>query len=622
MNNTPQNIFAMIRQEVRDFTDNYISIVEGYTFNQYQTIKKIHLYYNSKFVSGDIDSSGNKKIFFNVVKPPCKVASRFLNFDTKDIRLVANNANSEIPAFLLEKELKLWMKTNKIANIMNAIADQAPIYGTVLLRKTKGGAKIQDLRYVFMDQTVETILDSRFVDIEHHLTPTQMRKKIADGWDKDMVESAIAKFYTNKAPDSYVDARGMNQVVSTPYIKVIERFGEVPASWLTDKPNNDEGQEMIRSLFIVTGENSVITATDGKTYMGENGVILYKSKWFGDWPLRDYHYDKTPGRYLGIGTVEDLFPIQERINELTNQKRTSMQISSMHIFQTQDKTVVKNIMRDLVDGAVLQAGPKGGLTPLANEERNLPAFNSEEQRYAKQVNDLTFAYDATRGEALPSSTPATNAIIQERSSSSVFLFKRENLGNMYRDFFNDEVIPQCIKDLTPEHIMHFVGGPEELAKLDNLFAQNVVKTKGIEQMLSGRYVDPEQLKQQVLAEIKKGGNNRFIIIKKGFYKNADIDFDINVQNEQENIPLVTSNLFTVITTLAKSPGALQDPVLKTLIYEWAEKSGISPLKLESASNMKEQNAQMAQAGQEFAPAPATPPGGVEQMMAQMNQPQQ
>jgi len=613
---TPQNIYAMIRNEVRSFTDDFISIVDGYSFNQYQTIKKIHLYYNSKFVSGDVDSSGNKKIFFNVVKPPCKVASRFLNFDTKDIRLLANNANSEMAAFLLEKELKYWMKTNKVANIMNKIAAEAPIYGTVLLRKTKGGAKVQDLRYVFMDPTVETIQDSRFVDIEHNLTPSQMRKKIADGWDKDAVEEAISKFYTNKAPDSYVNSEMMNQVVSTPYIKVLERFGEVPKSWLTDNPSNEEGQEMVRAVFIVCGQNSIqLGGEQNSVYLGENGVTLFKSKWYGEWPFKDFHYDKTPGRYLGIGVIEDLFPIQERVNELTNQKRTSMQISSMHIFQTQDKTVVKNIMRDLVDGAVILAGPKGGLTPLANEERNLPAFQSEENRYAKQVNDLTFAYDATRGEALPSSTPATNAIIQERSSSSVYMFKRENLGNMYRDFFNDEVIPQAIKELTPEHIMHFIGGPEELAKLDNLFADNIVKTRGIEQMLSGKYVEPEEMKQKVLAEIKKKGGNRFIIIKKGFYKNADIDFDINTQNEQEDMPLVTSNLFTVITTLAKSPGLLQDPVLKTLIYEWAEKSGISPLKLEAASNLKEQNSQMVQAG-ELPAAPAAPamPGPMANMM--------
>ena len=45
--NAPQNIFAQTRQEVYDFVNNDIKIVDGYSFNQYQTIKKCHLYYNS-----------------------------------------------------------------------------------------------------------------------------------------------------------------------------------------------------------------------------------------------------------------------------------------------------------------------------------------------------------------------------------------------------------------------------------------------------------------------------------------------------------------------------------------------------------------------------------------------
>lgn len=602
----PLSIFAKIRQEVKDYTESFITVVEGYQFNQYQTIKKNHLYYNSQFVSGPIDSAGRKKIFFNIVKPPCKVAARYLNFDTKDIRLIANNPNSEMATFLLEKELKQWMKTNKVANIMNKIANDTPPQGTTILMKTKGGAKPLDLRYISMDQTVDRVTDSPFFNLELQLTPSKMREKAADGWDKDKIEEAISKFYTNQAPSPYMDQQSISKPVSTPYVKCYQAFGEVPESWLTDSPHNLPGQKLVRSLFIVAGVDNPIMGTNENNapiVMGEEGVILFKSKWFGDWPLRDFHYDKTPGRYLGIGIIEDLYPIQERVNELVQQKRSSMAISSMHIFQSQDRTVVKNILNDLVDGAVLMAGAKGGITAIGMEERNLPAFQSEEERYAKQTNDMTFAYDATRGEALPSTTPATNAVIQERNSSSVYLFKREDLGNMYRDFFNDEVIPQAIRSLDKEHIIHFIGGPEELAKIDSVLVNNIAKSRGIEMMLAGQFVDVPALKEKISQELKKGGSSRFIEYVKGFYKKASLDFDINTQNEQENVPIVTANLFTLVTTLAKSPGALQDPILKALIYEWAEKSGISAMKLESAANLKDQNAQMAQSTNAASAAP-------------------
>jgi hypothetical protein len=591
-----QNIFSQIRQEKKDFIDNDISIVEGYSFNQYETIKKIHLYYNSRFVSGELDENGRKKIFFNIVKSPCKVSTRFLNFDTKDVRLISTTPNNEIGTMLLEHELKNWLKKNKFANLMNEIAEKLPIFGSVVVKKTKKGAEIVDLRKLILDPTVKSIQESRFIILEHNLTPTQLREKVKDGWEN--VEEAITKFYENKAPDSYMDSETLNQVISTPLIKVYERFGEVPESWL--KENGSE-KKMVRSVEIVCGVDT-FGKDDKGNVVKEEGLKLFKSKWFGAYPFKDAHYDKTDGRWLGIGNVEDLFPIQERINELTNEKRESMTISSKHIFQTQDRTIVKNILKDLSNGAVLMAGANGGITPLANEERNMGAFSNEEARYASQAKELTFAYDAVRGEALPTSTPATNAVIQDRNSSSVFKFKRENLGNMFRDFFNDGVVQQCVKDLTPEHIMIFTGGPDKIKKLDERIVNSLSWRMAKEDILSGVITDQELIKQKLLEDLRKKGANRYILIKDGFYKDLEIEFDINIQNEQEDASVMSQNLFTVLQTLMANPGAIQDPVVRELFYAYAEKIGINPMKLEMAQQerndmMVEQQAGQAMQGQ-------------------------
>ena len=54
-------------------------------------------------------------------------------------------------------------------------------------------------------------------------------------------------------------------------------------------------------------------------------------------------------------------------------------------------------------------------------------------------------------------------------------------------------------------------------------------------------------------------------------------------------------MFSVFTALASNPGILQDPVIKALFYEYAERAGVSPMKLEIASMQKqEQMAQMQQ----------------------------
>lgn len=590
---TPQNIFEKTRSEINDFINNQVHIVDGYAFNQYSTIKKDHLYYNSRFVSGDLDANGRKKLFRNINKAPCKVSGRFLNFDTKDIRLIPinNDDNNETATFLLQEELKLWVKENGIANLMNEIADYAPIYGSAVIKKTKKSASLVDLRRMFNDPTVKWLKNSRFIILEHNLTPTQLREKEKDGWEN--VEDVIAKFYTNTSPDSYADSRGVNQVISSPLIKIHECYGEVPESWLSGK-SAGENERLVRSIFVVAGVNSFQTGEDGQTVIKEDGIILFREKWTGEWPFKDYHYDKTEGRWLGIGVVEDLWAVQERVNELTNQKRESMEISSKHIFQTQDPTILKSIINDVPNGAVLKAGPNGGLTVVPNEERNLGAFNGEENLYKDQAKELTFSYDAIRGEQLPTSTPATNAVIQDRNASSVFAFKRQNLGIMYTDFFNDFVIPQCINDLNEEHILNFIGSPEDIAKIDSLFVKNIANTIAKKKMLSGEIVDFEQIKQDVSSQLKEYGANRFILILKDYYKNAKFKFDINMTNEQEDTNLLANNIFSVFTALIKAPQALQDPILRELFYTWAEKVGVSPMKLETAENSKTMMQQIPQ----------------------------
>jgi hypothetical protein len=80
------SIFSQIRQELKDFYEQSISVVPGYSFNQYDTLKRIHLYLNSKYENGGT-YLGRDLLFYNILTAPCEVATRMLNVDTKNIRL-------------------------------------------------------------------------------------------------------------------------------------------------------------------------------------------------------------------------------------------------------------------------------------------------------------------------------------------------------------------------------------------------------------------------------------------------------------------------------------------------------------------------------------------------------
>jgi hypothetical protein len=571
------SIFATIRKEQQDFLEGYISPVPGWNFNQYDTIKRIHLYLNSKYEDGT-QYMGRDKLFFNVIIPPCEVAMRMLNVDTKQIRLWPLNPKSQFSTFLLEKELKLWLKKSKLGKVLNQIAEEAPRYGTVVLEKTPDGAKVVDLRHLILDPSVESIQKSRFVTTIHYMTASELRET---GWEN--VDVAIERFGDINAQQPYEDRDGnLNQMSSTPYIKVHKRYGEVEA-WKVDKtlrPGTKAGDKMVKALFIVAGADILFKNAEGKE-VGDAGVVLFSSRWRKEWPFKDFHYIKTKGRFLGVGIPEMLFDVQVRINELKNQKRVSMELSSLHLFQTKDKQIVRNALTDLQNGDVLLT--QNGIDPIENAERNLPAFENEEASYLSQTDRISFAYEAIRGDQDNQSTLGQTQIAVAQGTS-VYAFKKENLSLFLQDFFNDLVMPQLMKDLTGEHIMRFVGTTQEIQKLDEaaaeVYANDVIK----ERLLNGDSIRPEEqelIKQQAIKEYQSLGESRFLKIKDSFYDDAEFEFDFLITPEQEDPSAIAQNLREFMAPLIQQYG-LEDPRVKLLYDQFAQRLGVSSAAIELA----------------------------------------
>ena len=579
------NIFSQIRNENQQFLYNYIAPVPGYAFNQYQTIKRCYLYLQNKYENSEL-FLGRDKLFFDIITPPCEVAEKMLNVDTKNIKLIPiNDPKNYFPVYLLEKELKVWLKTSRMGKVLNQIASEAPRYGSVVLEKTKKGAEVVDLRRMFIDPSVDYIKQSRFITTVHYMSEPDLR---ATDWDN--VDVAIDRFKNTNAAPSFEDKSGeVNLIRSTPYIKVYKRYGEVPEWWI----KGGNSTKSVKALYIVAGADDIEVNDEGKP-VGEMGVIMFKGLWTKEYPFKDFHYNKVKGRWLGRGVVESLFDVQVRVNELKNQKRVSMELSTIHLFQTKDKQLVRNVLTDLESGDVLFS--PNGIEPIANEERNLGAFKDEEMSYLNQADKLTFAYEAVRGEQPAATTPLGTTQIAVAQASSVYGFKRQNLDLMYQEFFNDFVMPQLLSDLNAEHIMRFTGSSQELDKLDEaaseLYANKVIKKAA----MAGENITQDLQKSAKLKAktfYQKLGNNRYLKIKENFYGNVEWEFDFNIDNEQIDPQTIVQNV-QAIMPFFENPAILQDPRAKVVFSRLSQQLGISPAELELAEG---QATQMEQQGQ-------------------------
>jgi len=596
-------IQSITRKEVQDFIHNSITVAQGYQFNQYENVKKTHLYLNSKFydtgnvstdsplIEGD-EAEDDDRIFFNITTPRVKAVKRFFDIDVADVVLDEIDPQSEQALQLLNKDFDRFAEKHNLNKDFNEFATPYVEYGSLVIEVMENKKpEIIPLQNYFLDPRVKRSKDSRFNTIRYTLSPKSLRDMVKKGgWDSDAVEEIIKNAENGTTGgESYVDG-GNPTVKSTTDIDVYKRYGWIAKGLLDDSDDTTE----VFALTVVACDTDATKLGNKDT---EKDQILFKGEWKKDLPIEDTHLVQTHGRWQGIGIPELLYTVQQRMNEVCNQKRISMEISALHLFQTADSTVLNNILTDLENGDVIQTKVQGSVAPIVNEERNLPAFESEIATYSTQGDKLTFANDLLSGGDIASSTPATNAVIQNNNQVLVHLQDRENFTNFVADqYIKRHVVPNLIKEMSDEHYLRVVSDPEDLLQLDEkMVALNfwrVVKERAIKY---GKVIDilqKEDLMSEIRMKLKNGGTNRYVKVVQDYYKNKIGDIQVIIGNEKKDMAKSASNTMQFSQVLSQFD--LNDPVQRMFVTSYGREIGLDTARLELAFAKREAMQQQQQ----------------------------
>lgn len=110
------NIYQFIREQRQNYKTDKVEIVDGLEFNQRDTITRAELYYNSTFETGNTDSLGNEKPFYNIVKHRVTLAKKATDLDVKDIQVESEGYSDFMASFLFGKENRNLMRDSKFIN--------------------------------------------------------------------------------------------------------------------------------------------------------------------------------------------------------------------------------------------------------------------------------------------------------------------------------------------------------------------------------------------------------------------------------------------------------------------------------------------------------------------------
>lgn len=548
------DITKFIKDKMELWERGNVQITEGLTFNAHQTIKKIIFYTESKYESGQRDRRGKLKPFFNIVNFRVNVATRATDLDTKDIQIVADEPQFMPMSFLLQKEVYNWMKDSNFAQTLNEMGQTRAKFGGVLVKRCieqeEGQGEELELEVVdWRNVIVDPSNPDNIVIEKHYLNENELAEK--DGvWEG--IRDAID--IVRKSPEKKLE--------------VFEVTAELPEAYAPE--GGDEYTYRIQK-FIVYNK-----ARGGKA------VTLYH-EFLDEFPYKYLAWEKINGR-LGRGIVEDGFEAQQWTNDAVIKEKEAMELGSKVIFKSTDPTIQNNILSEVENGQIIKIAQGSDLAIANTITNNLPEFRQLIQAWDSQLEKTTSTFNAVTGETMPSGTAYRTTAILNQEATSMFDYRREEMGIFLVEIFTDWIIPYLLKKFNKAHILAAEFTAEELVAIDDSFANYEANTKMKELVLSGTPVYAEDYAKMV-ADTKdilmRTKDKRFLDIPKGQYKNWKPKVTILTTGEQKNKAVILESLNNVLMTAAKAPQVLTDPTLSKVFAKILEVSGsgISPISL-------------------------------------------
>lgn len=547
---------------------NYYGLVEmpgGHTHSLVNTLKRIDSYYNGKFESGEWDEKGNKKLFFNITKPTCDIASKFTDIDTKDVILYATSPMSDWKIWLMQHDLKQWLKENNIGKLLNEINFDYPKYGHVFMKKVNKTWKkvnIQNMRFDPSSQSLET---DTWIYEALLMTPRQIKEM---KWNNQ---------------------EGINQLLADKKAKylIYECYDY----------NLEGGKKWKRTFKAGVWDykkgDSYVRGTEA-LYNTQNewcsSIILHEDE-VDKLPYRELKWEEVPGRRLGFGFAEYLFDNQIAENEAENLERKALYFKALQLWYTRDENIGgKNVFDGLSSGQFLLTPSEINTVPKDNSD--LSAYNNTRNRWGGNTSSKTFSTDIARGENLPSRTPLGVANIQAGMLTSYFDGKKENYGLFLRPWFLEDVIPSFKESVAMEHKLTLLTTVDGASKFIQAKAREMVdqlvmeKIKQTGSVPSKQYVDMMAKSIELLIKSKKTFSTT---IPANNYDDAKYVFDINLTGEQLDTQSAQTSMMTAMQLVGSNPVIIQNKGTRTMLFKGLEYSGVSPVDLNLINEEVEAN---------------------------------
>lgn len=611
-----QSVGTIVRKQETEYRRGTVQMSKYVSFNMHDTIEQIDAYLNSKHISGETDSLGRDKPFFNICIAASNIWFHATDIDRKNIKLRATNSKSWINSYLYTVKLQEWMREENFGQTLNTWGRTMARYGSAVLKIVENDKGL----HIMVTPWQKIICDP----VEFDPNP---KIEIMEVTQAQLAGRVLTNGYYQAAVDQLISAREAARE-TIDHLRKDNRVGYIRLYEVHMKGTRAN---------LLQGKGQTPTEADEKIYVQQMQVIAFIGKKVGrqtEWqdftlfageeaydPYMITHLIEDEGRTLSRGAVENLFQAQWMTNHSVKAVKDTLDLASKLIWQTADPFFVgQNVLENIETGDILVHAANAPLNKLDTSKTDIMAMNNFAIEWKNIGNEINSISDVMLGHIPRSGTAfrQVSALLQE--SYSLFEIMIENKALYLEKIIRARVLPyikkkylnnakeiaiilenhdidridsvylknQAIK-LTNKHVLHSIdqnlnriaaGQPVQPIDVGGLMDQN---TQSLQQSLSlsanTRYFKPSDMSDKTWA-------NQL--------EDAEVDIQIDISGEEFDSKEMLGDLSTALQ-FVMNPNFATNKKAQSIVGRMLEITGaMSPVEYNAIPDSPP-------------PAPAAPP---------------
>lgn len=553
-------------KKIQQFYED-VQMPGGWTHNLADRLKTNELYYLGKFKTGPYDNRGFRKFFLNVIHVACDIARKFMDLDTRDVRLVPERDGDEWTVWLMTRQLKLWMKLKGFARFLNELPDDFLKHGHVVVKAVNGTTKIVPILNLRVEPRRKWLREMNCFYEVHE-------------WSREQVEEIATS-----AALAELDARLGTSMYT--YI-VYEKYEKKGKKW---------AREYLADCFSYNDKGGIQRAVEAQINETREYLppVVLKADELLKLPYYEEKFEHVPGRWLGYGLVEYLEDNQIAINETDYLERKALHYKALQLWVTADDQLGgQNALVNAENGDFITS--QSPVTPLGKDNSDISAFNNTRNVWKDNTDQKAFTSEFVSNGTLPSRTPIGVVNVQAQFATAFFSLKQEVLGILVKQLLEEVIIPEFLKDTQKKHSQVFMGSDEEIGYVHNAITRSMLNKMIAKHVAKTGYaptqIVTDDFRLQIQKQLKET-TELYIEIPESEYENSKYSVDVVITDENVDIGAKTQVLSTALQIKNANPAIDQDPMGKAILMKFLSLGGFSPVDFELMNANKANAPQMA-----------------------------